>query len=93
MKRLLFVVVLTLCLSFPAFAGHTLPGYWCDCGTPGCICDPGEKPIGNSARPISDASADKSNLKLKANRSLELDFGSGALLIGLALFVWSRMRA
>ena len=31
MKRLLFVVVLMLCLSFPAFAGHTIPGDWCQC--------------------------------------------------------------
>ena len=44
MKRLLAVLLLMLCLSFPAFAGHTMPGgYACECGTVGCVADyPGE---------------------------------------------------
>ena len=44
MKRLFIVVVLTLCLSLPVFAGHTLPGDWRECGGfAECICDPGRK--------------------------------------------------
>ena len=40
MKRLLSVWLLMLCLSFPAFAGHTIAGgYACTCGTSGCIED------------------------------------------------------
>ena len=44
MKRLLSVLLLMLCLSFPAFAGHTLQGgYACTCETAGCVEDyPGE---------------------------------------------------
>jgi hypothetical protein len=44
MKKLLAVCLLMLCLSFPAFAGHTLGGgYACSCGTAGCFEDfPGE---------------------------------------------------
>ena len=76
-----------------ALAGHTLVGSWCECGAPACICDPGEEPTGHSARPVSDASSDKPNPKAKAGRVSELDFGTGAFLIGLALFMWSKLRA
>jgi hypothetical protein len=41
-----------------AMAGHTTAGTWCECGSPGCICDPGEQPIGQSARPMSDGRKD-----------------------------------
>jgi MYXO-CTERM domain-containing protein len=30
-----------------AVAGRTQVGGWCECGTAGCICDPGETPGGN----------------------------------------------
>lgn len=49
MRRLLSVCLLMLCLSLPVFAGHVVIGGWCDCGAPGCICDPGETPGGNAA--------------------------------------------
>jgi predicted NBD/HSP70 family sugar kinase len=40
MKEVLAVCLLTLCLSFPVFAGHTTQGdNYCDCGTRGCIED------------------------------------------------------
>jgi hypothetical protein len=45
MKRLLAVLLLILCLSFPALAGHTQAGGYksCECGTPECVEDyPGE---------------------------------------------------
>jgi hypothetical protein len=67
-------------------------GNWCDCGTPGCICDPGEAQGGNSAQPISDDSPSQRTPKAKAGRGSQPDFGTGAILIGLALFMWSRLR-
>jgi hypothetical protein len=73
-----------------ALAGHNLAGNWCDCGTPGCACDPGE--LGGSARPISNASPVQNSSKAKPSRGSGLDFGT-ALLIGLSLLMWSRMRA
>ena len=40
MKKFLAVLSLTFALSFPCFAGHTVPGnLYCDCGTPSCVCD------------------------------------------------------
>lgn len=47
MRKLVSLCVLLLCLSLPVFAGHMVIGGWCDCGAPGCICDPGETPMGN----------------------------------------------
>lgn len=76
-----------------AFAGHTTAGDFCQCGAPGCICDPGEDMGGHSARPMPDNSPAHHNHKAKAGRVSELDFGTGAFLIGLALFMWSRLRA
>jgi len=78
MKRLLFVVVLTLCLSFPAFAGHTVAGDWCPCGGfVACICDPGEEPRGGASEPIAK----------------DADFGSGTLLVLAALLLALRYKA
>ena len=74
-----------------AIAGHTLAGGWCECGAPGCLCDPGEEMTYHGAQQAPDAS--KGTLEVKPSRSSEFDFGSGAILIALALFVWSRMRA
>ena len=57
MKRLLCVVVFTLCLSFPVLAGHTLPGDWCECGSfAACVCGPGEKPRDQGQRSVPDDS-------------------------------------
>ena len=44
MKKVAAVSLLICALSFPVFAGHTLPGErYCGCGTPGCFEDyPGE---------------------------------------------------
>lgn len=82
MKRLLFVVVLTLCLSFPAFAGHTVPGDWCGCGAPGCICEPGEPPLGNIATAPKESSQGES-----------ADFGSETLLVLAVLLLMLRYKA
>ncbi len=77
MKRLLSVCLLMLCLCVPAFAGHSLPGGYCDCGAPGCICDPGESPLGNRV-----------NEPGEPNRDKPADLGSESLLVlGLLLLM------
>jgi hypothetical protein len=84
MKRLLFVVVLTLCLSFPVFAGHTLPGEWCECGSfAGCICDPSEQPNGQSNHSVSDDS----------KQDAPIDLGSETLLVLAVLLLILRYKA
>ena len=75
-------------------AGHTVGGEWCACGTPGCICDPGE--VGNSHRPASDQTEKALNQVASPVRSHSrsgFDFGTGALMLALAVFVWTRLRA
>ena len=67
--------------STVALAGHTNVGGWCECGTPGCICDPGE--IGNlNVRPPD-----------QQKESAPSDPGAGVLMLALAFFLWTRMRA
>ena len=84
MKRLLFVVVLTLCLSFPAFAGHTLPGEWCECGSfAGCICDPGEQSGNQSKRSVPDNS----------KQDAPIGLGSETLLVLAVLLLMLRYKA
>lgn len=49
MRRFAAVLLLIICLTFPALGGHTVAGgNWCQCGSPGCICDPGETPQGTT---------------------------------------------
>ena len=77
-----------------AIAGHTLNGDWCQCGTPGCICDPGE--VGGSSRPLPnkpEKSLDQSASPIRSHSRSGFDFGTGALVLALALMMWSRLRA
>jgi len=85
MKRLLSVVLLMLCLSFPVMGGHTLPGNWCECGAPGCICDPGEVPLGQSSHAVPKPD--------KTTHSTPTDFGSGTLLVLAVLLLMLRYKA
>jgi len=73
-----------LCLSIPAFGGHNLPGGWCECGAPGCICDPGEVPPGNQP-----------NLGMPDNsiKGTPTDLGSEALLVLGLLLLMLRYKA
>ena len=79
-----------------AYAGHSLVGSWCECGSPGCICDPGETPIGGqSAKPVSDRngrSLNQGTTSPSADRNFRFDFGSSALMLALAFFLWTRLR-
>jgi hypothetical protein len=80
MKRLLSVSLLMLCLSFPAFAGHTVSGTgYCDCGTRGCVEDyPGECGGPHVATQSSKAPSD-TNAEI------------GIMIV--ALLLWLRLRA
>jgi hypothetical protein len=59
------------------------------------MCDPGENPGGNSARPVSDSneSSDQGLSPIRAHSRSGFDFGTGTLILALALFVWARLRA
>ena len=72
-----------------AIAGHTTTGNYCDCGGNGCICDPGEEQPGGRINPDNDESPEKNPNPTPGN---ELDYGTAAFLLGLALFMWSRFR-
>lgn len=78
-----------------AFAGHTIGGSWCECGTfGGCICDPGENPGGNRATPVGDdKSSDQRLSPIRARSHSGSDLGTGTLLLALAFFLWARLRA
>jgi hypothetical protein len=85
MKRLLVVAVLMLCLSFPAFAGHTLPNEWCECGGPitGCICDPGEQPAVHGNRVV----------RIQPKQDAPVGLGSETLLVLALLLLALRYKA
>lgn len=85
MKRLLSVVLLMLCLSFSVLGGHNLPGNWCECGAPGCICDPGEVPVGQSSHAVPKPD--------KTTHNTPTDVGSGTLLVLAVLLLMLRYKA
>jgi len=75
-----------------AFAGHSLMGgYACACGCPGCICDTGEISVecGQENMAISDKT-NQIDSPVGADTASGFDFGSSALMIALAFFVWAR---
>ena len=77
MKRLLAVLLLTFCLSFPAFGGHNIAGgYACSCETLGCIEDYEGECGGHTNQ-----------------QSTPSDLGSGTLLILAALLLGLKLRA
>ena len=81
MKRLVAVLSLIICLSFPVFAGHTQVGdNYCDCGTRGCIEDyPGECGGGHNAVIQPSKTPDDATAEI------------GILLV--ALLFWLRMKS
>jgi hypothetical protein len=79
MKRLLAVLLLMLCLSFPAFAGHTVAGgYACECGTVGCVADYEGECNGHGANQQSQS---------PGSGAVELS------IVIVALMLWLRLRA
>jgi hypothetical protein len=82
MKKLLPVCLLILVLSFPIFAGHTMPGgAYCDCGAAGCVEDyPGQ--CGDGYRPMAAHQTDAPN------------YATAELGIAIvALLLWLRLKA
>ena len=86
MKRLLSVCLLMLCLCVPVFAGHTVAGGYCDCGTPGCICDPGEHILGRTIANVPDR-------KTGQDAPVDFDLGPETLLVLAALLLVLRYKA
>ena len=77
-----------------AIAGHTTSsGKYCSCADceAGCICDPGE-PRGNCGL-VKAPSPSGGKPGKGASQSPDLDYGTGAMVLALALFVWLRLRA
>ena len=87
MKRLLGVCMLVLCVSFPAFGGHTVAGdhySYCDCNTPGCLEDyPGECDSDNKTR------STPANAPDGAPESGTAELG----VVLVALLLWLRLKA
>ena len=77
------------------YAGHSLMGGgWCECGGRDCACDPDE--LGNhmikSGPERNDRSSNQVASSPKTDRTSQFDFGSGALMLALAVFLWTRFR-
>jgi hypothetical protein len=74
LRECLLSITILMSLAVTANAGHAVPGgAFCEpCGTPTCVCDPGEGRGGNvaSTEPIKEA-----------------DMGSLALLFFVSVFV------
>jgi hypothetical protein len=83
-----------------AFAGHVLTGggAYCQCGCDHCICDPGESPMDcpRTNRVVvsdTDSAADHGTSPTGKTGHSGLDFGSSALMLAVALWLWARLRA
>ncbi|HLG15403.1 MAG TPA: hypothetical protein VJH03_13005 [Blastocatellia bacterium] len=73
-----------------ALAGHSSMGGYCDCGSPGCVCDPGDvPPTGNAALPADNVPAGDS---VDQSPAPGADPTPGMLLIALAFLLWFKMR-
>jgi len=74
------------------FAGHTLQGGSpCTCGCPDCVCEPGES--ATCARTNGAVGQPNDNLPSRGKPSSQGDYGTGVLILTLALIVWLRLRA
>jgi len=81
------------------FAGHTNTGggEYCTCGCPGCSCDPGETPNCIGLQRATDSptgsAVDPGTSPTGKTGQSGLDFGSSALMLAVALWLWTRLRA
>lgn len=73
-----------------AFAGHTLSGGWCQCGCPGCICDPGEEV--EMCIPGVKEAHDAITQPTPHSRSDNSSGTTAAMLVGAAGLLWRRFR-
>jgi hypothetical protein len=74
-----------------AIAGHSTPSGWCECGCPGCICDPGEVPTCNNGL-VVEPSQNNSD-PVSAAPEEDTDMSEGLMLIAVLFFLWARFRA
>lgn len=74
-----------------AFAGHTIAGSFCQCGCPGCICDP-EEQIDMCIPGAKDADGIAVNATGAPARSSQSDVPAAALFVGTGLLIWKRIR-
>jgi len=74
-----------------AFAGHTTAGTHCQCGCPGCICDPGEQ-IDMCIPGAKDTLGNDVNSTGAPVQSSHSDVPAAALFIGTGLLIWKRIR-
>jgi hypothetical protein len=75
-----------------AFAGHSQSGGGaCTCGCQDCICDPGEPPT--CIRTNGAVGQPNDKLPGRGTPSSQADYGTGALIVALALMFWLRLRA
>ena len=70
-----------------AFAGHTLSGTFCQCGCPGCFCDPGE----NIDMCFPEA-AQQLAVNTSPTRSSSPDLPAAAFFVGTGLLILKRLR-
>jgi hypothetical protein len=80
----------TMPFASSALAGHINGSSWCECGSPGCICDPGEIQGLRRAAPTTTQPVDGN--PVDRTSSSTADLGSGMLAFALALLLWFRMR-
>ncbi|HKP11119.1 MAG TPA: hypothetical protein VJZ91_03385 [Blastocatellia bacterium] len=87
-------------LAAVAFAGHVNSGggAYCQCGCPGCECDPGESPsdctrINRAAPPEAGGAAGRGDAPKGKGGGPGLDYGTGAMVLVMALWLWARLRA
>jgi len=74
-----------LCLWLPVIAGHSVIGGYCECGAPGCICDPGETPLGSRvSEPVG--------VPDESTQNTSVDLGSETLLVLAALLLVLRYK-
>ena len=71
-----------------AFAGHTLGGGYCQCGCPGCICDPGEQ-LEMCLPDRKEMAAKQAGTPAQPSQS---DVPAAALFVGTGLLIWKRIR-
>jgi hypothetical protein len=74
-----------------AFAGHTTAGGWCECGCPGCLCDPGEQieMCLPDAKDAAGIAIDPAGVPAPSSQS---QVPAAAFFVGTGLLIWKRIR-
>jgi hypothetical protein len=74
-----------------AIAGHVYGGYaFCECGTSGCICDPGEQPQSYSVKAGNSQQGQSTAVDFGA--TADNAFGLGFIAMTM-LLLWLKLRA